>query len=46
MPAAMALPPVLRQSHVERNYATGAPELIVEVSGSSLSRDLAVKLDL
>jgi Uma2 family endonuclease len=34
------------QSYVERNYATGAPELIVEVSGSSLSRDLGVKLDL
>ncbi len=34
------------QSHVERNYATGAPELIVEVSWSSVSRDLGVKLDL
>jgi len=31
---------------VEGNRATGAPELIVEISGSSLSRDLGVKLDL
>jgi Uma2 family endonuclease len=40
------LPEYGGQSGVEHNYATGAPELIVEVSGSSLSRDLGVKLDL
>jgi Uma2 family endonuclease len=34
------------QSRVEGAYATGAPELVVEVSGSSVSRDLGVKLDL
>jgi Uma2 family endonuclease len=34
------------QSRVDGDYATGAPELIVEISGSSLSRDLGVKLDL
>ena len=31
---------------MEGIYAAGAPELIVEVSGSSLSRDLGIKLDL
>ncbi len=40
------LPEYGGQSYVERNYATGAPELIVEVSWSSVSRDLGVKLDL
>jgi Uma2 family endonuclease len=34
------------QSKVEHNRAEGAPELIVEVSWSSVSRDLGVKLDL
>ena len=34
------------QSSDSGRYATGAPELIVEVSGSSLSRDLGIKLDL
>jgi Uma2 family endonuclease len=34
------------QSRVEGVDATGAPELVVEVSRSSLSRDLGVKLDL
>ncbi len=34
------------QSRIEGGFATGAPELIVEVSGSSLSRDLGIKLDL
>lgn len=34
------------QSRVEGAYAAGAPELIVEVSGSSLSRDLGIKLEL
>lgn len=34
------------QSRDDGNVATGAPELAVEVSGSSLSRDLGVKLDL
>ena len=40
------LPEYGGQSRVEANYATGAPELIVEVSGSSLSRDLGIKLEL
>jgi len=40
------LPEYGGQSRVEGEYAAGAPELIVEVSGSSLSRDLGVKLDL
>ena len=40
------LPEYGGQSYVEGNRATGAPELIVEISGSSLSRDLGVKLDL
>jgi len=34
------------QSRTEGDYAAGAPELIVEVSGSSMSRDLGVKMDL
>jgi len=34
------------QSRIEGKYAAGAPELIVEVSGSSTSRDLGVKLNL
>jgi Uma2 family endonuclease len=34
------------QSHIEGRYAAGAPELIVEVSASSLSRDLGIKLEL
>jgi Uma2 family endonuclease len=34
------------QSRIEGAFATGAPELIVEISGSSLSRDLGIKLDL
>lgn len=34
------------QSRIEGVYTAGAPELIVEVSGSSLSRDLGIKLDL
>jgi hypothetical protein len=40
------LPEYGGQSRVEQPYAAGAPELIVEVSGSSLSRDLGVKLEL
>jgi len=34
------------QSRLAGAYAAGAPELIVEVSGSSLSRDLGIKLEL
>ena len=34
------------QSHDAGNYVGGAPELVVEVSGSSSSRDLGVKLEL
>ena len=34
------------QSRLEGSYFRGAPELIVEVTGSSLSRDLGIKLDL
>ncbi len=34
------------QSGETGKYFAGAPELIVEVSGSSLSRDLGIKLDL
>ncbi len=33
-------------SRTEGAYAAGAPELIVEVCGSSLSRDLGIKLEL
>ena len=40
------LPECGGQSRVEGDYAAGAPELAVEISGSSLSRDLGVKLDL
>ena len=34
------------QSRIDGAYTAGAPELIVEVTGSSLSRDLGIKLDL
>jgi hypothetical protein len=34
------------QSGETGDYGAGAPELIVEISGSTLSRDLGVKLDL
>jgi len=34
------------QSHDTGDYVGGAPELVVEVSGSSSSRDLGVKLEL
>jgi Uma2 family endonuclease len=34
------------QSHEAGEYIGGAPELVVEVSGSSSSRDLGVKLEL
>ena len=40
------LPEYGGQSTVAGRYGGGAPELIVEVSGSSSSRDLGVKLDL
>ena len=40
------LPAFGGQSTDAGKYAAGAPELIVEVSGSSLSRDLGIKLDL
>jgi len=40
------LPEFGGQSTVAGKYAAGAPELIVEVSGSSLSRDLGIKLEL
>jgi Uma2 family endonuclease len=40
------LPDYGGSSRIEGAYATGAPELIVEVSGSSLSRDLGIKLEL
>jgi Uma2 family endonuclease len=40
------LPEYGGQSTVDRKYGGGAPELIVEVTGSSSSRDLGVKLDL
>jgi Uma2 family endonuclease len=40
------LPELGGQSHDEGDYVSGAPELIVEVSGSSSSRDLGIKLDL
>ena len=40
------LPEYGGQSGVEGIYAAGAPELIVEVTGSSVSRDLGVKLEL
>ena len=40
------LPECGGQSDDSGKYARGAPELIVEVSASSLSRDLGVKLDL
>lgn len=34
------------QSDDSGHYTAGAPELVVEVSGSTLSRDLGIKLDL
>ncbi len=34
------------QSDDAGNYPSGAPELIVEVTGSTMSRDLGVKLDI
>lgn len=34
------------QSTDEGAYVCGAPELVVEISGSTLSRDLGIKLDL
>jgi Uma2 family endonuclease len=40
------LPEYGGQSTVKGKYAGGAPELIVEVTGSTSSRDLGVKLDL
>ena len=40
------LPEYGGQSGAEGDYAAGAPELIVEVTGCSVSRDLGVKLDL
>jgi Uma2 family endonuclease len=40
------LPECGGQSGMEGIYATGAPELVVEVSGSTLSRDLGTKLEL
>ena len=40
------LPEFGGQSLDKREYCAGAPELIVEISGSSSSRDLGIKLDL
>jgi hypothetical protein len=40
------LPQFGGQSAETGGYGSGAPELIVEVSGSTLSRDLGTKLDL
>ena len=40
------LPEAGGQSKDAGDYSRGAPELVVEVSGSSSSRDLGVKLDL
>jgi Uma2 family endonuclease len=40
------LPEFGGQSKDSGHYPAGAPELIVEISGSSTSRDLGVKLDL
>lgn len=40
------LPECGGQSRVEGHFYAGAPELIVEVTGSSYSRDLGVKLEL
>lgn len=40
------LPAFGGQSHDSGEYAAGAPELIVEVSGSSVARDLGPKLEL
>lgn len=35
-----------RQSRVEKNFLSGAPDLVVEVAWSSAARDLGVKSDL
>jgi len=40
------LPEYGGNSRIEGPYAAGAPELIVEICGSSLSRDLGIKLEL
>lgn len=40
------LPEYGGQSRTEGQYLAGAPELIVEVSGATTSRDLGIKLDL
>ncbi len=40
------LPEFGGQSEVVGGYGMGAPELIVEISGSTLSRDLGAKLQL
>ena len=40
------LPEFGGQSHQAGDYFSGAPELIIEITGSSMSRDLGVKLDL
>jgi len=40
------LPEYGGNSRIEGAYAAGAPELIVEICGSSLSRDLGIKLEL
>jgi Uma2 family endonuclease len=40
------LPEYGGQSHNKGDYSAGAPELIVEISGSSSSRDLGIKLEL
>ena len=40
------LPECGGQSRIEGHFSAGAPELIVEVTGSSHSRDLGVKLEL
>ncbi|MBI3210653.1 MAG: Uma2 family endonuclease [Candidatus Solibacter usitatus] len=40
------LPEYGGQSAMKGHYASGAPELVVEISGSSISRDLGIKLNL
>ena len=40
------LPEFGGQSQDVGEYAAGAPELVIEISGSSMSRDLGTKLDL
>ena len=44
--ALRVLPEYGGQSSYDGRYPVGAPELIVEISGSSSSRDLGIKLDL